>query len=74
MASRVARDGLDSTDINIHKGRFAALDLTDVFLDFTDGKAVIHWTLPTNLIVESNNLQIACVGKVQPSNAANLLA
>ena len=54
--------------------RFAGLDLTDASLDFTDERAVIHWTLPTNLIAKSNSLQIVCVGKVQPSNTLNLLA
>lgn len=36
-------------------------------LDLTDKKAVIPWTLPTNLIIESNSLPNSPVGRVQPS-------
>jgi hypothetical protein len=50
------------------------LDLTDASLDSTDKKAVVHWTLPTNLIVKSNSFQIARVRRVQPFHVDNLLA
>ena len=63
-----------TSDTHIHRARFAGLDLTDASLDFTDERWVIHWTLPTNLIVKSNSLQIACVGRVQPSDVTSLVA
>jgi hypothetical protein len=51
----------------IHRGGIFCLDLTDATLDLTDKRAVIPWTLPTKLIIESNILPNSPVGRVQPS-------
>jgi hypothetical protein len=51
----------------IHRCRIFYLDLTDATLDLTDKRAVIPWTLPTNLITETNILPNSLVGRVQPS-------
>jgi hypothetical protein len=59
---------LDSTDVCYQQVRdFLSLDLTDATLDLTDKRAVIPWTLPTNLIAKSNILPNSPVGRVQPS-------
>ncbi len=51
----------------IHRCGIFCLDLTDATLDLTDKMAVIPWTLPTNLITETNILPNSRVGKVQAS-------
>jgi len=58
---------LDSTDNLYPQVRDFLLDLTDATLDLTDKRAVIPWTLPTNLIAKSNILPNSPVGRVQPS-------
>jgi hypothetical protein len=52
---------------DIHRFSTYPLDLTDAKLDSTDKTGVILWTLPTNLIAESNNLSNSPVSKVQAS-------
>jgi hypothetical protein len=58
---------LDSTDACYPQARDSCLDLTDATLDLADKRAVIPWTLPTKLIIESNILPNSLVGRVQPS-------
>jgi hypothetical protein len=53
----------------IHRCGIFCLDLTDATLDLTDKTAVIPWTLPTNLITETNILPNSRVGRVQASIA-----
>ena len=52
---------------DIHRFSSYPLDLTDAKLDSTDKTGVVPWTLPTNLITESNNLSNSPVSKVQAS-------
>ena len=52
---------------DIHTVSTYPLDSTDAKLDSADKTGVIPWTLPTNLIIESNNLPNSPVSKVQAS-------